>query len=70
MIAICQKCGGFKAKAKRRCPSCKMVPAGEEQLATALLLSVRFLPNEQLTQVGSQIRAGQALQHHNGAFFF
>ena len=61
MIAICQNCGDLKEKPERRCHSCKMEPIGEEQLAIALLHSVMFLPNAQLSQLASQIRAGQTV---------
>ncbi|RYZ83580.1 MAG: hypothetical protein EOP04_19715, partial [Proteobacteria bacterium] len=59
MIAVCHKCGSAKAEPILRCVSCKFIPASDEDLALAFMLTDRFLSPDKLDLAAHLIKKGQ-----------
>ena len=58
MNAVCIRCGAAKELALARCPSCTIVPTGDER-ALSVLASTRLLDASQLVEVQRRILAGE-----------
>jgi len=59
--AICWKCGESKFGGFAKCPNCKAVPSGEDDLMFSLFLTDHFLGKEVMMEYQQRIRNGANL---------